>query len=206
MHFFWDACKCMVRCFALRSGAGESGCIFRTRASAWSPVVHFCLDCSSSWLELPDSFIQFGGRIDMTQLLELHRVHCCNHCSALTRTHWFEEPPITCHARYVTDEGHCRGFMRDLRSKKNFGGGATSSKQIVMFLPVCPRCGGSGPMTRPCCGTERLLVGIPEDNNKNVLAAMRRRVLMRRVVRALVLHKIAASQRRGLGQISRAPW
>ncbi len=28
LHFFKDACKCMVRCFALRSGAGESGCIF----------------------------------------------------------------------------------------------------------------------------------------------------------------------------------
>ena len=42
-------------------------------------------------------------------------------------------------------------------------------------------------MTRPCCGTERLLVGIPEDKSNNVLAAMRRRVLMRRVVRALVL-------------------
>ena len=44
-------------------------------------------------------------------------------------------------------------------------------------------------MTRPCCGTERLLVGIPEDKTKHVLAAMRRRVLTRRVVRALVLNK-----------------
>ena len=128
----------------------------------------------------------------MTQLLELHRVYCCNRCSALTRTHWFEEPPITCHSRYVTDAGdtgHCRGSMRDFYSTKNFGGGATMSTQIVMFLPVCPRCGGYGPMTRPCCGTERLLVGIPEDKSNNVLAAMRHRVLMRRVVRALVLHK-----------------
>ena len=44
-------------------------------------------------------------------------------------------------------------------------------------------------MTRSCCGTERLLVGIPEDKSKHVLAAMSRRVLMRRVVRALVLNK-----------------
>ena len=143
----------------------------------------------------------------MTQLLELHRVYCCNRCSALMKTHWFEERPITCPSRYVTylsiqrhraspigsksvtDEGHCRGFMRDRFSTKFHGGGATSSKQIVMFLPVCPRCGGYGPMTRSCCGTERLLVGIPEDKSKHVLAAMSRRVLMRRVVRALVLNK-----------------
>ena len=44
-------------------------------------------------------------------------------------------------------------------------------------------------MTSSCCGTERLLVGIPEDKSKHVLAAMHRRVLMRRVVRALVLNK-----------------
>ncbi len=125
----------------------------------------------------------------MTQLLELHRVYCCNRCSALTRTHWFEERPITCPARDLTDGGHCRGFMGDRHSTKIYGGDATGSEEIVMLLSVCPRCGGYGPMTRPCCGTERLLVGIPEDRSKHVLVSMRRRVLMRCVVRALVLHK-----------------
>ena len=79
--------------------------------------------------------------------------------------------------------------MRDRYSTKIYGGGATGSEEIVMLLSVCPRCGGYGPMTRSCCGTERLLVGIPEDKSKHVLAAMRARVLMRRFVRALVLNK-----------------
>ena len=43
LHLFKDACKCMVRCFALRSGAGESGCTFARHGSARGS----CRPCST---------------------------------------------------------------------------------------------------------------------------------------------------------------